>query len=88
MNKAKPAVVKDAGGAISKVQSQPNNVAPKGQAPTPTVAKVQTQTPTVVKGQTVTPVEGQGQDDVDGEELVKDSRVKFREWDPVSMISQ
>lgn len=37
------------------------------------------------KGQTVTP-QGQGQDDVDGEELVKDTRVKFREWDPVSTV--
>lgn len=38
------------------------------------------------QGQTVTSAKGQGQDDVDGEELVKDTRVKFRDWDPVSEI--
>lgn len=42
------------------------------------------------KDESVTP-KGQGQDTVDGgedgDELVKETRVKFREWDPVCNLS-
>lgn len=73
--------------AENKANRKPSEDAYKGEKNVVVQAQ---KSSTGTKGETVTS-KGQGQDTVDGgedgDELVKETRVKFREWDPVCNLS-